>query len=161
VNDVCARQNLLGSTDTYQEESMAEGDFLDERRRASEDDHFRRKDRELIEKMRAAAAAEQARSEISAKTGLQDPALVSELQALGFAPDTVSVLPLVPIVQMAWAEGGITPAERTLLVQLARARGIAEGSPADRLLTSWMAQNPGADVFTRTSVRPSRRLPRR
>ena len=30
---------------------MAEGDFLDDRRRASEDDYFRKQDRELVEQM--------------------------------------------------------------------------------------------------------------
>jgi hypothetical protein len=130
---------------------MSEGDFLDERRRASEDDYFRKKDKELIEKMRAAAAADRSKSEMSAKTGLSDPALLSELDALGFTPETISVLPLVPVVQMAWAEGGITPAERALLIKLARGRGIAEGSPADQQLSDWMAQQPSADVFARAT----------
>ena len=130
---------------------MSEGDFLDDRRRASEDDYFRKKDRELIEKMRSAAAADRAKSELSAKTGLSDPALLEELDALGFTPDTISVLPLVPIVEMAWAEGGITPAERALLVKLARERGIAEGSPADRQLSEWMARQPSPDVFARAT----------
>ena len=130
---------------------MAESDFLDDRRRASEDDYFRKKDRELVEKMRQAAAAERAKNELSAKTGLGDPVLVQELQELGFSPETVVVLPLVPIVQMAWAEGGITPAERTLLVELARERGIAQGSAADRLLSDWMSREPSADVFERAA----------
>lgn len=130
---------------------MSEHEFLEERRRASEEDYFRKKDRELIEKMRSAAAADRAKSELSAKTGLSDPALIKELETLGFTPETISVLPLVPIVEMAWAEGGITPAERTLLVRFARDRGIAEGSPADRQLSEWMARQPSADVFARAT----------
>ena len=130
---------------------MAEGDFLDDRRRSLEEDYFRRKDRELVEKMRNAAAADRAQSEMSAKTGLNDPALLKELDTLGFTPETISVLPLVPIVEMAWAEGGITPAERTLLVKLARDRGIAEGSPADRQLSELMARQPSPDVFARAT----------
>jgi hypothetical protein len=130
---------------------MSEGDFLDDRRRASEDDYFRKKDRELVEKMRTAAAADRAKSELSARTGLSDPALLGELAALGFTPETVSVLPLVPIVEMAWAEGGVTAAERTLLVTLARSRGIAEGSPADLQLADWLARQPSPAVFERAT----------
>ena len=130
---------------------MSEGDFLDDRRRASEDDYFRKKDRELVEKMRAAAAADRAKSELSASTGLSDPALLAELAALGFTPETVSVLPLVPIVEMAWAEGGVTAAERTMLVTLARSRGIAEGSAADRQLSDWLARQPAPAVFERAT----------
>jgi hypothetical protein len=130
---------------------MSDGEFLDDRRRASEEDYFRRKDKELVEKMRQAALAEKTKSEMTAKTGLSDPALIEELQALGFTPDTLSVLPLVPIVEMAWAEGGITPAERQLLIALARERGLAEGSPADRLLADWMTTRPRPDVFSRAT----------
>jgi hypothetical protein len=130
---------------------MSEGDFLDDRRRGLEDEYFRKKDRELVEKMRAAATADRSKSEMRARTGLSDPALLTELDALGFTPETVSVLPLVPVVQMAWAEGGITPAERTLIVKLARGRGIAEGSPADQQLSDWMAQQPSPEVFARAT----------
>jgi hypothetical protein len=130
---------------------MSDSDFLDDRRRASEDDYFRKKDKELIEKMRAAAAADRAKTEMGAKTGLKDPALLAELDALGFTPETISVLPLVPIVQMAWAEGGVTPAERAQLIALARKRGIAEGSPADAQLSDWLVYQPSPDVFARAT----------
>jgi hypothetical protein len=53
---------------------------LGERGRSLEEDYFRKKDRELIEKMRKASAEESARRELSAKSGLQDPELVQELQ---------------------------------------------------------------------------------
>lgn len=126
-------------------------DFLSDRRRTHEEDYFRRKDRELVEKMRQAAAAEQARRDLGAKTGLTDPDLLRELQDLGFTPDTVSLLPLVPIVQVAWAEGGITPAERKLVLELARRRGIEAGSAADLRLTDWLERQPSADVFVRAT----------
>ena len=84
-------------------------------------------------------------------TGLQDPALIKELEELGFTPETVALLPLMPLVQMAWAEGGVSDAERKLIVQLARARGMAEGSVADRQLSIWLSSRPGNDVFTRAS----------
>ncbi|MBM3779099.1 MAG: hypothetical protein FJW23_12850 [Acidimicrobiia bacterium] len=128
---------------------MTDHDSLAERGRALEEDYFRRKDRALIEKMREAAAREQARGELGRRTGLQDPALVEELQELGFAPDTVILLPLVPVLEMAWAEGGITAAERQLLVKLARGRGVQEGDAADRLLDQWMARRPDPQVFSR------------
>jgi hypothetical protein len=130
---------------------MPDRDSLRERGRAFEDEYFRKKDRELIEKMRKAAAADQARGALGSSTGLDDPAVLAELQELGFAPDTVSLLPLVPIVQMAWAEGGVSAAERELVVKLARSRGIESGSAADRQLAAWMATRPSDDTFARAS----------
>lgn len=107
---------------------MPENDAFADRRRASEEDYFKKKDRELVERMRKAAAAEQARREMGAKVGVDDPELIREMEALGFTPDTIGLLLLVPVVQMAWAEGGVSDSEGDLLVKLARSRGITEGS---------------------------------
>jgi hypothetical protein len=128
---------------------MTDKDIFAERGRSLEEDYFRKKDRELIEKMKQAAQSEQSRRELGQRTGLSDPDLLKDLQDLGFTPDTMVLLPIVPVIQMAWAEGGITPAERTLIVDLARQRGIAAGSAADRQLQEWMNSRPEASVFTR------------
>jgi hypothetical protein len=130
---------------------MSDRDSLRERGKAFEDEYFRNKDRELIEKLRAAAAAEEGRQALSGSTGLSDPALLAELEELGFAPDTVGLLPLVPAVQMAWAEGGVSAAERELILQLARSRGIAAGSAADQQLAGWLASRPSDDMFARAT----------
>ena len=124
-------------------------DAFAERGRSLEDDYFRKKDRELIEKMKRSAAAEQSRREMGERTGLSDPAMLQELDELGFTPDTVVLLPLVPIVQMAWAEGGVTNAERQMLTDLARSRAIAAGSAADRQLQDWLTRQPEDAVFAR------------
>lgn len=126
---------------------MPDQDSLATRGRALEEEYFRKRDRELIEKMRQAAAAEKARGELGRKTGLEDPALLKELQELGFTPETVILLPVLPVLEMAWAEGGISHAERSLIVKFARSRGIAENSTADNQLTQWMASRPDGVVF--------------
>ena len=128
---------------------MTEKDIFADRGRSLEEDYFRKKDRELIEKMREAAAAELSRQEMGARTGLTDPELLKDLQDLGFTPDTLVLLPLVPVIQMAWAEGGITAEERTMLISVARKRGIAPGSEADRQLAAWMDNRPDESAFTR------------
>ena len=126
---------------------MAERDGPTDHARKREEDYFRKRDRELIDRMRQAAAAEQTRRELEANTGLHDPELLKDLQELGFAPDTIQLLPIVPILQVAWAEGGVSEAERKLIVQLARARGIGAGGAADRQLSKWLTERPSAQVF--------------
>jgi hypothetical protein len=126
---------------------MTEHEKLGERGRAMEEDYFRKRDRELIEKIRQAKADEDAKKAMGASTGLQDPGLLQALLDLGFTPDTVSLLPLVPVVQMAWAEGGVTKQEFDQVLQLAAARGIAEGSPAHQQLIDWLGTCPPPAVF--------------
>jgi hypothetical protein len=115
--------------------------------RKREEDYFRQRDRELLEKMRKAAAADQARKDLGQAIGVHDQELLAELEGLGFTPDTIRLLPIVPVLQVAWAEGGVSAAERKMLVDLARARGISEGSPADLKLTEWMERHPSAETF--------------
>ena len=48
---------------------------------------------------------------------------------------------------MAWADGSVAPAERSLIVELARSRGVSEGSAADRLLSEWLTRQPDPPVL--------------
>jgi hypothetical protein len=130
---------------------MIDHDAFQDRGRALEEEYFRKKNKELVEKMRQQAADEEARQAMQAKTGLTDPEAIRELQALGFTPETVTLLPLVPVIRVAWAEGGVTPVERKLIMQVARIRGIAEGSAADRQLSEWLTRCPDEQVFTRAT----------
>jgi len=115
--------------------------------RAREEEHFRKKDRELIEKLRQADAAAKARRALEQEAGLHDPEMLRELDRLGFTPDTIGLLPLIPVLQVAWAEGGVSRAERSLVVNLARSRGITAGSTADRVLNEWLDHRPPDDTF--------------
>lgn len=126
---------------------MPEFDAFHERGRALEEEYFRKKDRELLEKMRLASEAERTEKDLAASTGVHDAQVLKDMAALGFTPETVVLLPLVPVLQVAWAEGGVTDAERRLLVKLARARGIVEGSGADSQLAQWMTERPDQAVF--------------
>ena len=119
--------------------------------RSREEEYFRRKDRELVEKLRKASESGAARAALEASSGIHDPAMLQELEALGFTPDTVSLLPIVPIVQVAWAEAGVSDEERALIVQFARERGVESGSAADVRLQHWLAERPSEEVFSRAT----------
>jgi hypothetical protein len=117
-------------------------------KRNHEEDYFRKQDRELIERMRKAAANHAGRPP-GGKAAVQDPGLLQDIAELGFNADTVSLLPLVPILQVAWADGAISAPERKLILEVARIRGISEASPAGQQLADWLSQRPAPDVFSR------------
>lgn len=129
---------------------MTDKDAFKERGRALEEDYFRRKEQELIAKMREKAASDAARDAISQRTGVADAQLLQDLHELGYTADTVSLLHVVPLVQMAWAEGGVSMRERDLIIEAARARGIETGSPADQMLAGWLATRPSDELFSTT-----------
>lgn len=126
---------------------MTHSDGITDHVRAREEEHFRKKDRELIEKLRKADAEAKARRALEQETGIHDPVMLEELSALGFTPDTIPLLPIIPVLQVAWAKAGISTAERTLITNLARSRGIKPGSAADDQLCDWLEHRPSEETF--------------
>jgi hypothetical protein len=119
----------------HAEVHVSERDAWADRGRALEEEYFRKHEQELIEKLRRRAAAETTRQQLGEQAGVADEEILQDLENLGYTPETVSLLHLVPLVHLAWAEGGVSDRERELIVQAARARGIEAGTPADAQLT--------------------------
>jgi hypothetical protein len=103
-----------------------------------------------MEKLRRRAAADAERHRLGEQAGVADEEILQDLQDLGYTPETVMLLHLVPLVQMAWAEGGVSDRQRALIVEAARARGVEAGSPADRQLAEWLTSRPSERLFERT-----------
>ena len=136
---------------------MTDKDAFAERGRSLEEEYFHRKERELIDKMRVRAAADEQRRRLGEMAGVADEEVLSDLQALGYTPETVMMLYLVPVIQIAWAEGGISQKERDLIVKAARSRGITEGTPCDQQLNLWLTTRPSDEMFEK-SLRAIRTL---
>src|SRR5438132_12451551 len=90
------------------------------------------------------------RRDMAARAGVVDLEILQELETLGYTPESVMLLHLVPLVQVAWAEGGVSDRERALIIEAARAHGVDEDSAADRQLATWLATRPSAEFFERT-----------
>jgi hypothetical protein len=129
---------------------MTSQEFLGDRRRAQEEEYFQKREQELIAKLQQRAHAAAARGELAARTGVADQEILDDLAALGYTPETLMLLHLVPLIQTAWADGGVAEREQELIVEAARARGVEAGSPADQQLGEWITTRPSADFFDRT-----------
>jgi hypothetical protein len=129
---------------------VTDRDAFAERGHSLEEEYFHRKEKEVIEKMRVRAAAEEQRRRLGEESGVADEEVLHDLQDLGYTPETVMLLHLVPLIQTAWAEGGVSQKERDLIVKAARSRGIVAGSPADQQLELWLARRPSDDLFEKT-----------
>jgi tellurite resistance protein len=123
--------------------------------RLMEEGFFRRQDAELIRELKRRAAAQEERAHIRQTLGIADDHLVAELQASGYDRETVKVLHLVPLLQVAWADGEISKAEKRHILEAARLHGVEPDSRAYRRLVSWLEHRPG-DAFFRKSLRAVR-----
>lgn len=98
---------------------MSDSNMLDPLRLAHEEEYFQRHNQALVKKLREKMAAEAAVSDIEAATQVHDKELLNQLAQLGVTRETVPVLHLMPVLEVAWADGEIQEEERIMLLAAA------------------------------------------
>lgn len=117
------------------------------RERVAEDEYFHRLDVELLDQMRKRAALDEERRQLAEASHIRDQPILEALARVGFSHRNVTLLRLLPLIQVAWIDGSVSRAERDLIMKVARFRGVREGSAADQQLTMWLDQRPSDGVF--------------
>jgi hypothetical protein len=79
--------------------------------------------------------------------GVLDAALLARLEELGVGADTLTALALIPLVEVAWADGRLDESERRAVLGGAQACGIEQASPGAQLLALWLETPPGAELL--------------
>lgn len=79
---------------------------------------------------------------------MKESDLVAELEALGIGKSNYKLVLLLPLIQVAWADGAIQPSERYLILHTARKYGIVDPA-ALALVEGWLTKPPGHEVHLR------------
>lgn len=122
-------------------------DKFKERERGFEADYFRKQDAKLLAKIRERAALGEVAQALADKLRIDDVELLRRITELGITRETGAAVLVVPLVQVAWAEGFVTPEEREKVLAIAAGRGVEPGSPAYAQLESWLDQRPPDALF--------------
>jgi hypothetical protein len=109
---------------------------------------FRKVDVKILDDMRSRMAKDQAIERLASDTGIHDQDVLQELLDLDFTPQNLLALWLVPLTQVAWADGKVDRAEREAVLKALRKHGYSEDSPAWHLLESWLDHKPCDEVLT-------------
>ncbi|MBP6820255.1 MAG: hypothetical protein KA368_01865 [Acidobacteria bacterium] len=134
---------------------MSEKNIFEEREHWQEEDYFRRQDQLLIEKIHERQALENDRLRMAEITGLKDKDVIMALQDLGYSSETLELLHMLPLVEVAWAGGVVTDKHREAILKIARLRGIKEHTSSDEKLMQWLNEKPSEQLFE-TSLRATR-----
>ncbi|MBL8857609.1 MAG: hypothetical protein JNL28_03770 [Planctomycetes bacterium] len=117
------------------------------RKNSLEEQFFRNEDAKLLEKLRALKDAATARESLAAATGITNSAVLDKLMDLKIDGNVAAALPVLPFVEVAWADGKIDAKEREVLLAHARKSGFAPGSKENALLEMWLDSRPAAHFF--------------
>jgi hypothetical protein len=110
--------------------------------RSLEDEFFHREDKRLLAKLADLKATEATREALARASGISKPEVLDKLLALGIKAETVAALSIVPLIEVAWADGSLDTKERQAILDRARNAGVGTGSTGQALLEAWLERRP-------------------
>ena len=122
-------------------------DIFRDRVRGEEAAYFRQQDAELIAKLRQKAQLGDIAHALAEKLHADEPALLERIQKLGVTLNTGSAFILAPLVEVAWADGEVSHAERETILRIANQRGVEPESADYNQLLDWLAHRPSDELF--------------
>jgi hypothetical protein len=115
--------------------------------RALEDSFFAKENERILAELRAASAREEKKIELRKHLNIDNNEVLDALVDLAVEPESLIAFTLVPLVEVAWADGEIQPKERDAIIKAAVERGVEENSPTARLLRNWLETPPDPQLL--------------
>ena len=125
--------------------------WLEDREHVLEEEYFWKKERALVARLRANRRLENEQRALRDALGNADELLAARLQATGVTRDRLDLLFVVPLIEVAWADGDVSIRERQLILERATRRGIVPNTPPYLALTGWLDQCPDNQFFDTAS----------
>lgn len=82
-----------------------------------------------------------------AELGVRSNSLINELVGAGFDRDSVRAVFLIPMIEMAWADGNVQIEEKAEVLRILSGFGIRHGSSAHHLIKKWLIDRPTDQQF--------------
>jgi hypothetical protein len=117
-------------------------EFSGDRRQALENAFFHLNNEKLLDEFRDHLNAMERKAQLADASGIHDDAVLQRLLELDIRPETLAALALVPLIEVAWADGKMPPQARQAVVRAAEQAGVQTNDDAHQLLEAWLEQKP-------------------
>jgi len=87
---------------------------------------------------------------LEALLGINDKKVLHSLRKLGYSRQMLPLLHMIPLVQVAWADGSVGARESCMILEIARRRGIHSEHPAFKPLLNLLDERPSEEYFDDT-----------
>lgn len=115
--------------------------------RSLEDAFFRERDAAFIAESRKREAAKTRKKALAEASGITNEVVLDQLVEHDIHAETLAAFSLVPLVEVAWADGDIPPEERKVLLNAIEEAGIQKDSVAFQTIKQWMEKRPEPKVM--------------
>ncbi len=116
-------------------------------RRRMEEEFFLKQNSELIKRLEEKKANESMKDDIGRMLGIDDDEVIQVIIALDINVATLNALSLIPLIEVAWADGQMDPNERKAILKAAQENNIEQGTDSYHLLSDWLDKKPENRLF--------------
>jgi len=117
---------------------MMDHTVLKLRSKGLEEEFFAKHQEKLLVKIRQEAAKQRRIEALSQACGVSDEQVLEKMAAADLCCETVVAFALLPLLEVAWADGSIQDKERAAIMAAAAEHGIQAGTVACDMLESWL-----------------------
>jgi hypothetical protein len=121
-------------------------DAFEKRGASFEETYFRKKDADLVEKLRKVFQTKHDRDELRRITGITSDEVLDRMMAVNVRGEMLTAFKLLPLVEIAWADGVCDKREAEAVLHAAVKHGIAADSAALQQIKAWLERGPDPEA---------------
>jgi hypothetical protein len=108
---------------------------------------FLKEDQKLIDQLKAMKKLKETKEELKKVSGIENEHILDKLVELNVRPETLATLSLVPLIEVAWADGSLDESEKKAVLSSADKMGFSKDSGDYQILQQWMTHKPTKDLL--------------
>lgn len=112
--------------------------IFDTRKKALEELFILQRENQLLEKLRQEGKKQDQKERLRDISGITDDAVLEQAVRIGLSEETFAAISLIPLLEVAWADGLVDLREKEAILLAAEANAIKKDSTAYKLLQSWL-----------------------
>jgi uncharacterized protein YgbK (DUF1537 family) len=132
---------------------MIESDFFNaEQTKTLEDLFFLKKDKELISQLHKMEMMKESKKSLAKVSGITNDKVLEKLVELEIRPQVLASLAMIPLIEVAWADGEMDKDEQKAVLDAACKTFITKANPDYELLNRWLKHKPDAKLLKAWTV---------
>jgi hypothetical protein len=113
-----------------------------------EDAFFAKEDEKLIKELQILQKMNNSKKELSAVSGIKNDAVLEKLVSLDVRPETLASFTVIPLIEVAWADGTPDTQEQKSILSIIDGNGFfKKGNINYKLVEQWLKRKPKSELF--------------
>jgi len=121
-------------------------DIFGKREKYFEEEYFRKKDFELLEKLKGVFQKKMDKEALRQASGVTNEQMLDRMLEIQVNGEMMAAFQLYPLVEIAWADGDLSESEARSVLSAGEEHGIRPGTKAHEMLEQRLHKGPDPEV---------------